>query len=323
MRLTSRSIAALAAGVLSCIAGPGAAQEQYPARPITLVVPFSAGSQPDILARSIGDGLSKLSGQAVVVMNREGAAGTIAVESVAKAKPDGYTLGFGPPGQFLIQPHIRRNLGYRIDQFEFVCQTHLTSFVLATSANSPFTSLKQLLDAARTAPGKLNMGSSGHLIVPHLLAESMAAAAGVKFTHVPFKSVGDLYVQGQNGSVDFIATTPIALTAGRGMRGLIVMGDSRLPAFPDVPTLGDAGFTSANIKGLAALGMYAPKGLPPQHVSYLQAACAKIAQTEPVRAVGEKIATPVAYADGPTYSALLIAAYGDQGALINALGGHP
>lgn len=321
--MTLLRMAAVAAAVLSCAPMSAGAQENFPSRPIAIIVPFSAGSQPDVLARSIADGLTRLSGQAALVLNRDGAAGTIAVETVAKARPDGYTIGFGPPGQFLIQPHVRRNLGYRLDQFEFLCQTHSTSFVLATHQGSPYASLQQLLDAARSAPGKLNFGSGGHLIVPHLLTENLAVEAGVKFTHVPFKSVADLYVQAQNATLDFIATTPIALTGGRGLRGLAVMGERRLPTAPDVPTLAEAGFTSADIPGLAKLGVYGPKGMAAQHSAYLREACAKIVAMPQTLAVGEKIATPVEYADAPAYSAVLVRDHARVATLMNALGVKP
>ena len=99
-----------------------AAQESYPVRPVTIVVPFSAGSQPDILARTLAEGMGKSSSQPVVVLNREGAAGTIAVASVAQARPDGYTLGFGPNGQFSIQTHLLRDLAYKVEQFDFLCE---------------------------------------------------------------------------------------------------------------------------------------------------------------------------------------------------------
>ena len=102
------------------------AQEAFPSRPITLVVPLSAGSQIDILGRAFADAISRVSNQAVVVLNREGAATTIGVEAVARAKADGYTIGFGPDGAFVVQPHLNQALPYKPDDFEFICQTNST-----------------------------------------------------------------------------------------------------------------------------------------------------------------------------------------------------
>jgi len=309
----------------AALAGPpvASAQEPWPSRPVSIVVPFGAGSQPDVLVRSMTEGLTKAIGQPVVIVNREGAAGTIAVESVARAKPDGYTLGFGPPGQFTIQTNVRRDLGYSIDSFEFLCQTHVTTFVLATGPDSPYRTLAQVIDAARAAPGKINFGSAGHLLAPHLITESIAAEAGVRLTHVPFKSVADLYAQTLNGTLDFAASTPIALGSGRGMRGLVVVGESRLPAHPDIPLLQELGFKRASFPGLTVLGFYAPRGLAPQPLRMLAEACPRLVEAPSVKAVADKVSTPVRHADGAAYAAGLREDHRRIAELIATLGVKP
>ncbi|MBL8381741.1 MAG: tripartite tricarboxylate transporter substrate binding protein [Burkholderiales bacterium] len=307
--------------VLAALAtGPVSAQDSYPARPINIVVPFTAGAQPDILARAFADGLARLAGQATVVINRDGASGTIAVESVARAAADGYTLGFGPAGQFTLQPHIRRDLGYRFDSFEFLCQTNASGMVIAVGPNSPHTTLAQLIEAARKAPGRLNFGSAGHATVPHLIAESIAVAAGVQFTHVPFKNIGDMYVQAVNGTLDFISSTPTALGSARGMRGLAVTHESRLAGHPDVPTLRELGFAQVSSPGLSALGVYAPRGIPAAAVAFLRGACPKALDTPAARAAAEKTQTPITYQDGPAYAASLARDVGRLGELLATVG---
>ena len=293
------------ATLLLAALGSADAQEAYPVRQITMVVPFSAGSQPDVLGRAVAEGLSRIGGQPVVVLNKEGAAGVIAVESVAQSRPDGYTLGFGPPGQFTIQPHLRRDLGYKFESFEFLCQTNTANFVLATGPNSPYRTLAQLIDGARAAPGKLTFGTAGHATGPHIVAESIAAEAGVKFTNVPFKNVGDMYVQVQNGTLDFIATTTVALAAGRGMRGLVVIGDTRLPAHPEIPLLKESGYQRATFPGLLVMGVYAPIGLPAEAAAFLRNACPKAMETPLAKSVADKTGSPIAYLDGPAYAAVL------------------
>ena len=309
----------LAASLLA-MAATTFAQEAYPARQITMLVPFTAGSQPDVLGRAIAEGLGRIGGQPVVVVNREGAAGTIAVEAVAQARPDGYTIGFGPPGQFTIQPHLRRDLGYKVEGFEFLCQTNTAQFVIATGPNSPHRSLAQLIDAARAAPGKINFGTAGHATGPHLVAESIAAEAGVQFTNAPFKNVGDMYIQVLNGSLDFIATTTVALSAGRGMRALAVIGDARLPSHPDVPLLQELGYKRSHFPGLMVLGVYAPKGIPAHAAAFVRSACPKVVESPLMKAAAEKTASPIAYADGPAYTASLLQDARVVGELINNLG---
>ena len=105
------------------------AQDTFPSRPITFITPLSAGSQIDIIARGLAEALSKVSNQPMVVQNREGASSIIGVDAVAKAKPDGYTLGFGPDGAFVIQPNLNANLPYKIEDFDFICQTNSTMFL--------------------------------------------------------------------------------------------------------------------------------------------------------------------------------------------------
>ena len=314
---TACAVAALA---WLAVVGPGAAQEAYPSRQITMVVPFTAASQPDILARALAEGIARIGGQPVVVLNKEGAAGTIGVEFVAQARADGYTIGFGPPGQFTIQPHLRRDLGYTPEGFEFLCQTNSASFVIATGPNSPFATLAQLIEAARRAPGKLNFASAGHATGPHLVAEIIAAEAGVKFTHVPFKNVGDMYVQAINGTLDFISTTPVALTTGRGMKGLAVMGDARLPNNPEIPLLKELGFKRAFYPGLMVLGVYAPKGIPAAAATFIRGACPRALDTPLAKAAADKTATPIAHADGPAYAAGMLHDYRAIGELLDSLG---
>ena len=180
--------------------------------------------------------------------------------------------------------------------------------------------LAQLIDAARAAPGKLNFGAAGHATGPHLIAESIAAEAGVKFTHVPFKNVGGMYVQAINGTLDFISTTPVVLTTGRGMKGLAIIGETRLPGHPEVPLLKELGYKRSSFPGLMVLGVYAPKGIPAPASTFIRGACAKALETPLAKSAADKTSTPIAYADGPAYGAGLIADYSNVGELLNTLG---
>ena len=160
------------------------AQDVYPSRPVTIIIPFTAGSQPDILARALAEHFTKVLGQSFVILNRDGAAGVIGVEALSQSKPDGYTLGYGPQGQFTIQPNLRKNMRYKVEDFEFICQSNTGAFAVVAGPTSPYNSLAELIEAARKSPGKISFASAGHATGPHLIGESLALEAGVKFNTV-------------------------------------------------------------------------------------------------------------------------------------------
>ena len=311
---------AWAAGIAGA-ASPALAQEPWPSRPISLVVPFTVGSQPDLLARALAEPLSKSLGRPIVILNREGASGTIAVDSVAQARPDGYTLGFGPQGQFSVQTYLRRNLRYKAEDFEFLCQSNTGVFLVAAGPGAKFDTLAGLVEAARKEPGKLSFGSAGTATVPHLVGESLAREAGVQFNHVPFRNVGDLYTQVIAGTVDFALTTPTFLTFRKDVKPLAVVGEQRLAAYPDIPTLKELGYRRSTFPGI--LGVYAPRGLPAAVSATLRKACPGAVASEGFRQVSEKASLPVAYADAPEYTAAVMQDVRDMVELLGALGMKP
>lgn len=312
--------ACLAAGTLWLSGLPVAArsQEAYPSRPITLVVPFDPGSQPDLLGRAVAESLRESLGRPVIVHNRVGAAGTIAVESVARAAPDGYTLGFGPPGQFTVLPKLRRNFPYAIDDFEFICQTNAAVFLLVAGPKSPYSSLADLIEAARRAPGTINMGTAGHATSPHLAAEWIARHAGVSFNHVPFKSASDMTIQLANGSIDFMASTATALTTRPDFKPLALIADERLAKHPSVPTAREQGYPLGSFG--AMMGLYAPKGLPADALRALRAACPKTAESAAVRTASEITSSQVQYLDAAAYGARIRAESNELEGLLRQLG---
>ena len=294
----------LVAGIATSVAISlaGIAQENYPARPLTLVIPLSAGSQMDLLGRAVADAIARLAAQPVVVVNRDGAATTIGVEAVARAKADGYTLGFGPDGAFVVQPHLNNNLPYKPDEFEFICQTNAAMFLFLVGPQSPYKTMADLIEAARKAPGKLNFGTAGVATSMHLLAENVAENAGVKFSHVPFRNIGDLVVQTLNGTVDFTVSVPNMLNANsaKGMRALAVSGDGKLPNLSTLPLLRDLGLTGST--PASVIGMYAPKGLPAEALAWLRNACARVAESPEFVATAAKTLTAVEYRDAAEYA---------------------
>jgi len=295
------------------------AQDTFPSRPITFITPLSAGSQIDIIARGLAEALSKVSNQPMVVQNREGASSIIGVDAVAKAKPDGYTLGFGPDGAFVIQPNLNANLPYKSEDFDFICQTNSTMFLFLVGPQSPFKTVNELIETARKSPGKLNFGTGGVATSMHLLGESVASEANVKFNHVPFKSIGDLSVQTLNGTVDFTVTVPnmLMVNLSKGMRALAISGDGKIPNLPSIPLLKEMGFKQAGNPSM--IGLYAPKGMPADATTWLRNACQKAVVSAEFAATSAKTMTAVQYNDGISYGKLLAQSQKSNGDLIKKL----
>ena len=301
--------------------GSAIAQDAYPTRTVTIIIPFTAGSQPDILARAMAEHFTKALGQSFVILNRDGAAGVIGVEALSQSKPDGYTLGYGPQGQFTIQPNLRKNLKYKLEDFEFICQSNTGAFAVVAGPTSPYNSLAELIEAARKSPGKISFASAGHATGPHLIGESLALEAGVKFNHIPFRNVGDMYTQVLGGQIDFAVTTPIFLTSRKDAKGFAVVADRRLPSNPNVPLLKELGFKRSTLPGY--IGLYAPKGLPPAVSAALRKTCPAAVDSEAFKQASEKTATPLLYADSPEYTTNIVGDARYMAELLNTLGIKP
>lgn len=254
----------------------GAAQAfaQYPDRPLRLVVPQAAGSATDTVARILAPEMSKPLGQPVVVENRPGGALTIGIDAVAKAAPDGYTIGMGPVGAMAITRHMVAKLPYDIERdlqpVALVAKGHL---LLAVSPSLPVKSVRELIDLAKKSPGKLVNASSSSGSPGHVAGELFKYMTGTDIVHVPYKggamAINDLIA----GHVQllFESLNSIAPHARSGkVKALAVSGARRSPGFPDLPTIAEAG-----VPGYEAgtwTGVIAPAGLPTAVLAKLNAA---------------------------------------------------
>ncbi len=281
------------------------AQEAYPSRAITLIIPLSAGSQVDALGRALADSISKQAGSPVVVINREGAGMVLGMDVVAKARPDGYTIAFGPDAPLSQTPHLRSNVPYKTGDFDLVCRTSLANMAVVAGPTSAFKRFDDVIAAARKAPGKLNYGTAGVGTPPHLLMEAVAAELGLKINHIPFRSIGDIAVQTMNGSVDFTVTVPnmLVVNAARGMQGLALTGNTKMAELPDVPLVRDfldKSSPTANY-GVGGLGIYAPKSLRPEAMDWLRKACKAATESPGFATASMNTLTPMGHAEGPDF----------------------
>jgi tripartite-type tricarboxylate transporter receptor subunit TctC len=267
-RLVGALLLALAIGTGS------AAAQQFPDRPIKLIVPQAPGSATDNLARIVGAELGQILGQTIVIENRPGAAFTIGLDLVAKAPPDGYTLGMGPIGALAISPNMVEKLPYNIARdFQPVALVTRGHLLLAVSPKSSIRSVQELIEEAKKNPGKLTNASSATGSPGHVGGELFKHMTGTSIVHVPYRggalAINDL-VAG-HVSLMFESLNSISPHARSGeVRGLGVSGPRRSPAFPDLPTIAEAGVPGYDASTWS--GVIAPAGLPKDVLAKLNAA---------------------------------------------------
>ncbi|HEY9530816.1 MAG TPA: tripartite tricarboxylate transporter substrate binding protein [Burkholderiales bacterium] len=242
----------------------GAAAAEYPERPIRMVVPQAAGSATDNVARLLAPELGKQLGANIVVENRPGGALTIGIDAVAKAAPDGYTIGQGPVGALAITRHMVAKLPYDIERdLQPVAVVTTGYMLLAVSPKSEFHSVAQLVDFAKKNPGKLSNASSSNGSPGHVSGELFKHMTGTDIVHIPYKggapAIADLIAG--NVQLMFESTNSIAphVRSGR-VRALAVTGKKRSLSLPDVPTLEEAGVPGYEVNAWS--GVIAPAGLP-------------------------------------------------------------
>jgi len=264
-----RSIFAALAVV--CLAGPAAAQE-FPARPVHLVVPYTPGTGADILARLLGAKLGERWKVAVVVENKPGATGNIGADYVAKSAPDGHTLLLAATS-FATNPSLSRSLPFDpVKSFTPVALVATGSLALIVNAQLPARSLAEFLELARREPGKLHYGSPGSGGVQHLAMELLKLETGINVVHVPYKGLGGAMSDTIAGHVPVIVSALQSaaphVNSGK-LRMLAVMSAERARAFPNVPTMKEAGLPDLEVDTWYAL--FAPAGTPPAVVMKINA----------------------------------------------------
>lgn len=233
----------LISAVLLLCAGLAVAQG-YPGKPIKIVVPFTAGSATDIMARLVGEKLSAAWGQPVVVDNKPGAGGTVGSALVAKSEPDGYTLLVVSTGH-VVNPVLYPGLSYdTVGDFAGITPLASLPNVLVVNASSPIKNVSDLLAVAKANPGKLNYASAGRGSATHVNAEKFRSVTGIQATHIPFKGTPETITETIAGRVDYMFTPVLSsipfIRDGR-LRALAVSTAQRSSALPDVPTVSEAG----------------------------------------------------------------------------------
>lgn len=279
MQVARRSLiaATLSALALGAIALPAQAQDKWPSKPITYVVPFPAGGTTDILARLIGQKLGPALGTTIIIDNRPGAGGNIGSDLVARAAPDGYTIMGGTISSHSINASLYKLPYDPLKSFAPITLIGTNANVLVVNPASPVKSVKDLIDAAKANPGSLSFASAGNGTSQHLSAELFKTMAQIDMVHIPYKGSAPAIQDVIGGQVPLMFDTTVVaapfIQSGK-VRPLAVTSAKRVPSLPDVPTMAEAGVPGYDVVSWQA--MFAPAGTPPAIVQRLHTEVAAI-----------------------------------------------
>ena len=295
------------AAVSTCAVIGLAYAQNFPDRPITLVVPNPPGGLVDTSARLLSEPLARVIGQPVVVDNKPGASGNTAYQYVAKAKPDGYTLLISYSGYHVGNPALMDKLPWDpVKDFSPIALLTVSTNVIAVHPSVPVNNLKELIAYAKANPGKLNYASQGNGSVSHIGTEIFKQTTGVDMVHVPYKGSGPAVQDVLAGQVQVFITTPPSVMqhvqSGK-LKGLAVTGKNRHPGMPNVPTTAEAGLASFQLESWVAL--YAPAGTPTPVVTKLTDSVKKSLALPEIKERADAAGVELRYLNPPAMDALL------------------
>jgi tripartite-type tricarboxylate transporter receptor subunit TctC len=287
----------------------------FPDRPVTFVVPFSAGGGTDGVARAFQQEFAKALGGTVIVKNTAGASGTVGAAEAANAKADGYTLGFLPIGPATIQPHIRK-LPYSLASWEFVCNVTASPVTFMVKKDAPWNSLADFVAEVKGKPGKYVYGSSGPGTIPHLAMAATAGALGLKMKHMPDKGTANAMKSMAGGVIQAFADTPVVLSR-YDVKALATFTAESIPALSDIPTMKSLG---NDLQFSVWRGIFAPKGTPADVIAKLDKACAAGAASDGFKAFAKKTNTDILYMDSAKFQAFAQSEYKKNGTILEKAG---
>lgn len=318
LRVFARALAVVATlGALSSVAQP----QDYPSRPIRIIVPSAPGGAGDVIARQFGEQLGIALRTPIVVENKAGASGVIGSDIAARSPPDGYTLLFATSATHIIAAHAIGKLPYDpLQDFTPVINLGYATSVVVVNAALPVATLDELIAYARSRPGQLNYASSGVGSANHIDTEVFAALAGIDLVHVPYRGTADGYrallaneVQLMFGAI----TSALPYIQAGKLRALVVLVDRRSPLLPDVPTIAQAGLGSVDV--LKWLGFVVPAGTPPDVVERLNRTLDKILHEPQMRAWMDRQGFELAGGSAQDFERVLRADYAKWGETVRRL----
>ncbi len=314
-------IASVGAG-LALAPTAGWSQDAYPARPVKLIVPFPPGGPTDIMGRTAAKAMGDALGQSFVVENKAGAGGNIGTDAVAKAAPDGYTIGLSAISSLAIAPYLYDKLPFQVEKdFAPISLVGTTPCVIVVHPSAPFADLKGLVAYAKANPGKLGYATSGIGTSNHLAAELLQSVAGIELTNIPYKGSSQIVPDLLSGTVvmsmeSSLATTLQHIRSGK-LKALAVTSPTRAKALPDVPTVAESGYPGFAVE--TWFGLVAPAATPAAVVQKLHDAWAKGAKTAEAQAAFDNISGNLRVTTPQEFGAFIKAENNRWGALIRKL----
>lgn len=291
---------------------------KYPSKPITFIVIFGPGGGTDLASRKLCEMVGPVLGQPIVVENKGGGGGAIGINIIAKAEPDGYTIGSFTQSSTVLLPHLKEVPYDSKKDFSFICEFLEYMHAFAVKVDSPWKNFKDFVEAARKQPGKLTYGSTGPKSHINLYMDQVFAKEGVKVTHVPFKGSGELVTAVLGGHVNSglcISNVVPHLKSG-ALRALAVDTEKRWDFIPDVPTFRELGH---NIDMPTFCGVAGPRGIPEPILRKLQDAFGKAAQSQEFQDFVRNAQMVPVYLPGDKFREMVIRVYDKQGEAIKNL----
>ena len=269
LKLTPLLATGLLAGVVSL-----PAHAAYPDKPIRMVIPFPPGGGTDIMARLVAQKLTEAHQWTVIPDNKAGAGGTVGISEAAKGKPDGYDMVMGQKDNLVVGPWLYKNLPWNpVTDFVAVAHVAWSPVIIATSVDSPYKTLDDVVQAARVAPDTITYGSPGNGTTIHLAGDQFQKAAGITLRHIPYRGSNPAMMDALAGNVDLlVSSVPSAMAqvkAGK-LRPLAVTSAQRSSSLPDVPTVAESGFEGFDIS--TWYGLFMPAGTPTEIVQQMNQA---------------------------------------------------
>lgn len=294
--------------------------EDFPERPINLIVPFNAGGGTDLLLRAFAPHFAEALGGDAFVSNMAGGSGTVAAGALAGQKPDGHQLGYWSVTVSTIQPQIK-DVPYGLDSWTPICSVAASPTVLFTQSSSPFQNIDDVVSAVKASPGKYIYGSSGPGAITHLTAVAAFSGLGIidNMKHLPFQGSGPAMQAMAANTIQFFGDTELLMTRG-DFRPLVVFNSERLESMPDVPTAAEVGIEGPLNELYLWGGLFAPAGLKPEVTKALSDSCGSAINSDGFKAFAQDTSTVLNYRNTEDFSAFYRAQYESNSALIKAAG---
>jgi len=306
------------------ISAYGQSRTEYPNREIELIVAFAPGGSEDMRARTLAAKLTEILGQPVVVVNKPGASGTVGMTLLAKAKPDGYTIGSTSASPLIFAPHLQKVEYDPVSDFTYICGSATQPFAICVKQDARWKAMDELLDYAKLHPGEIKYAHPGTGHQSHVYMEAVCRARGVKMVGIPFKGDSESITAllGGHVVVASLASTFIPHAKAGKIRPLAMFSESRVRLFPEVPTLKELGF-KFDLRAPTVLGYGAPKGLPPEIRRKLEGAFEQAIKSPEFATVLKQLDNEVLYRQGETYKKLISELYQAIGKMLKELETSP